>query len=147
MSKKIMVPQINPPAAPPVSTRVVNGQVQLSKRRLADLQKITNVVAREELKGAWIKEALDAQAKNLFWNERRNNMTFVLNQARAESVDKNGKTMRALEAGRFLYVGGTGTKASAVFTKKKALEFISRLQEFADIVSSMPDFEIESQDE
>lgn len=106
----------------PVSTRVENGVVILSKSREATLAKIKNAEARSQLRSEWVAEALAFHEKNQVFIARRSQYGLKL------SDDK-----------KILFVNGTGTRMGAGFTKAQALVFLADIENFKNTVNSMPE--------
>lgn len=114
----------------PLKVGTVNGQdVTLSDRIQRDIELIPVGPAREAFKAAKIELAIKQAEGRAKYFQFRDNMNFV--------VTKQG----------YLAVNGTGTKRGAIFSKKQALEFVTRMPEFKKLAQSLPDQPVRSSDE
>ena len=136
------------------SSKLTDGKLILSKDRKATLKSAQrHPEFFQELVSDYISRAQIAEEKSRAWSERRDVLKMYLNPAKPAGViekgPRKGKHRRAVEAGRYINVTGTGTGSGASFTKKQALVFLQNIQAFANLVQSMPDFdsEVESEEE
>lgn len=106
----------------PVSTRVVNGKVQLSKTRLAILADIEDVQERDKLRAKWEAKALASAEKNAAFQARREQYGLVVS-------DDN----------RFVYGNGMGGRRGNVFSKSGGQKLIADFEKFKALINGLND--------
>lgn len=97
--------------------------VILSPRTQRDISMVQAGKARDQYRADKIQAALDAAQGRIDYKNRRDNLRIVLTKR------------------MFLAVNGTGTKASGIFSKKQALEFLKpeNIALFTKLANEMPD--------